>query len=243
MIFNLKYIFLGLAFLIVFSSCRENEKQERVEHPVLQEKKPEKTLPKKSRLELQFEKAGLVDVCQLDKSIRFDLRYAGKNNFTGIVLYDTLRSIYLPITVAEKLIRAQKILKSRDASLSLIVWDAARPMCVQRKMYARVAGTPLHNYVASPSKTGLHNYGCAVDISICKAKNDQLIDMGTPFDFFGKKAGILHEQQFLTKTQLENRRLLRCVMFEAGFHTVTGEWWHFNACNLSEAKRRYKVLR
>ena len=237
-----------LVVVVVSFSCRENNRHKTaLVHPVTKiEKKPEKPLFRKSSLELQLEKAGLVNVCELDSSIRFDLKYAGKDNFTKSVLYDTLRSIYLQPEVAQKLIRAQGILKSKNPSLRLLVWDAARPMSVQRKMYAKVSGTPLHNYVADPTRTGLHNYGCAVDITICST-DGSLFDMGTPFDYFGKNAGILQEQRFvqqgiLTKKQLENRQLLRKVMCEAGFLTVTGEWWHFNAFRLAGAKRRYALL-
>jgi len=31
-------------------------------------------------------------------------------------------------------------------------------------------------------------------------------------------------------------------MTKAGFLTLSGEWWHFNACPLNEAKKRYKVI-
>jgi D-alanyl-D-alanine dipeptidase len=204
-------------------------------------------LPQKSRLEERFEKEGLVDVCKLDSSIHFDLRYAGRNNFTKIILYDTLTRIYLQPDVARKLIKAQRQLKLMHPSLSLIVWDAARPLGVQRKMYEQVSGTLYQNYVASPRKTGLHNYGCAVDLGLCHADGDSLLDMGTPFDFFGKEAGITHEEEFvaqglLTRQQVGNRRLLRDVMLDAGFLTVKGEWWHFNSCRLPEAKRKYRLI-
>jgi D-alanyl-D-alanine dipeptidase len=73
------------------------------------------------------------------------------------------------------------------------------------------------------------------------------LDMGTPFDFFGKAAGINKEteliaQGVLTKKQVANRKLLRKVMTYAGFLTIRGEWWHFNAVSLSEARRSYKVI-
>jgi D-alanyl-D-alanine dipeptidase len=31
-------------------------------------------------------------------------------------------------------------------------------------------------------------------------------------------------------------------MTGAGFHTVKSEWWHFNACSLEEAMKKYKVI-
>ena len=86
----------------------------------------------------------------------------------------------------------------------------------------------------------------AVDLTICD-KSGKPIDMGTAFDFFGRAAGInkekeLVEQGVLTKQQVKNRELLRKVMVHAGFLTIRGEWWHFNAVSLVEAKRLYKVI-
>lgn len=246
--FSYKQILIFLVLISSFMACRRDNPKNKlpVKKQVVERAKQKLPRMAPSRLEKQFIDAGLVDVCKLDSSIRFDLRYAGTNNFTKTLLYDTLRSVFLQPEAARKLILAQKQLRIIDPSLRLLVWDAARPMIVQRKMYSRVAGTPFHSYVASPSRTGLHNYGCAVDLGICRV-DGTLLDMGTPFDFFGKKAGIIHEealvkQGILTREQVKNRRLLRRVMVNSGFLTVTGEWWHFNAYSLPRTKQKYKVL-
>lgn len=200
-----------------------------------------------STLEQKMERAGMIDVCRKDASIRYDLKYATTDNFTRTQLYDTLRTVYLHPLAAQKLVQAQALLKKQHPHLSLLVWDAARPLSVQQKMYKVVANTPLHEYVASPTRTGLHNYGCAVDLTICNADGKPL-DMGTPFDFFGKKASIRNEvlmvsQGLLTRQQVQNRQLLRKVMTQAGFIPVRGEWWHFNALTLTEAKKSLAPLK
>lgn len=243
-----KYGIFPVVLLLLLAGCRpsasEPDKpvrtvQLKTKSPVLQQTK--------SRLECFLEQAGLVDVISLDSSIHHDLRYATSSNFTKVVLYDTLRTVYLQKAAAMKLVKAQRLLQQSHPELSLIIWDAARPMSIQRKMYRVVAGTPQRDYVANPSRTGLHNYGCAVDLSICYAADSSLLDMGTPFDYFGKAAGIrneaaLVEEGLLNKKQMHNRQLLRRVMSDAGFLTVKGEWWHFNAVSLAVAKSRYKVL-
>lgn len=199
-----------------------------------------------SRLEAHLQKEGLINVQSLDPSIRVDLKYATKDNFTKNVLYDTLFNAYLHPIAAKKIVNAQQYLKQLDSNLCLLIYDAARPLSIQRKMYRVVQGTSQAAYVANPSRTGLHNYGMAVDLTICD-KEGKPLDMGTSFDFFGAAAGINRETELvrsrvLTIQQVNNRELLRKVMLHAGFQTIRGEWWHFNAVPLTEAKRLYKVI-
>jgi D-alanyl-D-alanine dipeptidase len=201
---------------------------------------------KVSGLEAYLQSKGLVNVSELDASIRSDLKYASADNFTKTILYDTLSGIYLHPVAAAKLLKAQKYLKEINPNLSLLVYDAARPLSVQKKMYEAVRNTRYAAYVANPAKTGLHNYGMAVDLTICDSAGKPL-DMGTPFDFFGSAAGINKEEELvqrgiLTNRQVNNRKLLRKVMTQAGFSTIRGEWWHFNAVSLSEAKRSYEAI-
>jgi D-alanyl-D-alanine dipeptidase len=193
-----------------------------------------------------FDSLGLVDVQSLDSSIRIELKYATEDNFTGKLLYNELHHAFLQSDVAEKLVHAQKLLSLQYPDYHLLIYDAARPFSVQQIMWESVQGTAFRHYVANPEHTGLHNYGAAVDLTIVDASENPL-DMGTPFDYFGIKAGInvedsLMKQKILTVEQVQNRRLLRSVMRQSGFHTVSGEWWHFNACSRSEAKQKYQLI-
>lgn len=200
----------------------------------------------KSQTEIKLENSGFVDIQSLESFIKVDLKYATKDNFTKTILYDSIHHAYLHPIAAQKLVKAHQLLKKQYPNLSLLVYDAARPISVQQKMYDRVKNTKYHAYVANPSRTGLHNYGMAVDLTICDEKGIPL-NMGTPFDYFGRAAGINHEDELtkegiLTKKQVENRQILRNVMLKAGFYTVRGEWWHFNAVPLSTARKSYKII-
>lgn len=204
------------------------------------------SLDKTSKLEQYLKSKNMVDINELDSTIHFDLKYASTDNFTKTILYDSLFNIYLHPIAAKKLIKAQKRLKTIDPKLSLLIYDAVRPLSVQKKMYQVVQNTKFAAYVANPSRTGLHNYGLAVDLTICNEDGISL-DMGTPFDYFGSAAGInkeaeLIERGILTPQQVKNRQLLREIMIYAGFLTIRGEWWHFNAVSLTEAKKSYEVI-
>ncbi|NDV78081.1 M15 family metallopeptidase [Dysgonomonas sp. 511] len=201
-----------------------------------------------SALETYLQLQGMENVSRQDSTIKCDLKYATTDNFTKTILYDSLfNTIYLHPLAAKKLLEAQRYLKKLHPELNLLVYDGVRPLSVQKKMYTVVQNTKYAAYVANPSRTGLHNYGMAVDLTICD-QNGKPLDMGTPFDFFGRAAGTNKEAELLaagllTSRQVKNRRLLRKVMTSAGFLTISGEWWHFNAVSLGEARRSYKVVK
>lgn len=195
---------------------------------------------KKSIVEQQMIDKGFVNISKNNNYI-IDLKYATNDNFTKKILYDSLKTAYLHPLAAEKLEKANEILMEKYPNFRFIIFDAARPLSIQKSMYETVKNTPFHDYVANPQKTGLHNYGMAVDLSIIDMDTSLQLDMGTPFDFFGKKAGPAYEDELLrsgqlTKEQVNNRRLLREVMTKGGFLHIRGEWWHFNAMPLLQAK-------
>lgn len=190
---------------------------------------------------------GLVDISVLDSTIRVHLVYATPDNFMGETVYTGVTRAWLHPDAAQKLVTAQRLLKKEHPDLTLVVYDAARPMSVQRKMWSLVRGTDKVNYVSNPSNGGgLHNYGMAVDVTIFDPAGEPL-PMGTPFDFFGEEAHTNNEEALLasgkiTRKEFDNRRLLRRIMKSAGFRTIPYEWWHFNACSRAEARQSYPVL-
>ena len=192
---------------------------------------------------------GLVDILSVDSTIQVSLMYSRADNFTGKVLYTDLREAYLHPKAAAALAKAQQALKKLRPELSLKVYDATRPMRVQQKMWNTVVGTKQQNYVSNPHNGGgMHNYGLAVDITLCKAATGDTLDMGTKVDFLGKYAHIDDEaglvaRHIITPEAKKNRELLRKVMTEAGFKPLKTEWWHFNLVSRAEAKAHYKAVR
>lgn len=203
--------------------------------------------PKKSTLALYMDSLGLIDIAELDSSIAVSLMYTQADNFTGEILYDNLKEAYLHPDAAHALIRAQKALKELHPSYSLIVYDAARPMSVQKKMWNVVKGTSKYKYVSNPNRGGgLHNYGLAVDISILDSLG-QPLPMGTKVDHLGVESHITQEAELIHKgimseAERRNRLLLRKVMKTAGFRALPSEWWHFNFCSREEARQKYRVI-
>jgi zinc D-Ala-D-Ala dipeptidase len=203
-----------------------------------------------SSAEASFIAAGLIDVATLDSSILVDLRYSGTDNFMGVDFYQGLNKCYLQEPVARMLVKAQHALKLRHPDLTLMVWDAARPQWVQAKMWSLAVPPPgiaKGFFVSNPARGSLHNFGCAVDVTIANLKGEPL-DMGTDFDFFGPEAHPVQEQRLLkdgklTEMQVTNRILLRSVMAEGGFWNIQTEWWHFNAMRREVASRQFRMIR
>lgn len=200
-----------------------------------------------SKTALRMQKAGYVNITQLDSTIHVSLMYSRADNFTGTILYEDLREAYLHPIAAKALVKAQKRLKELRPDLSLLVYDAARPMHIQKKMWDKVKGTTKNIYVSNPANGGgLHNYGLAVDVTLCTLNGDS-IPMGTKIDYMGMSAHIDKEQQLvntkkMTKQALENRLLLREVMRYAGFKPLRTEWWHFNFRSRVQARKYFKAI-
>ena len=209
-----------------------------------------------------MERQGLVNVKAVVPSIKVALMYARTDNFCHRMLYHELRDAYVLPACADALRKAQAELKRRRPDLSLCIFDATRPMSVQQTMWDAVKNTPQYFYVSNPAHGGgMHNYGMAVDISICKASwNDaswregaakchiDTIPMGVKVDHMGIESHIDKEQELvsrgiISREALDNRRLLREVMRTAGFMPLRTEWWHFNLCTREWAKKNLKVVR
>ena len=226
-------------------SSKGHEPQTETADSLFETPKPES--PKYTEMEQKLLDFGLQDIAEVDSTIGVQLVYATPDNFLGHVLYPDIHHAFMISAMAQKLVKAQQRLKAIRPDLSLLIYDAARPLCVQREMWASVKGTPNVSFVANPAKgRGMHNYGAAVDITIMDSTGTPL-PMGSKHDYFGPEARIDHETELvanglITKEELENRKLLRRVMTESGFITCISEWWHFNHIPSIRAKEELKII-
>ena len=212
-------------FLILISlfSCRKKT-----------EKIPEKTTPlevaQKDTVPSMEEEPklksfrGLADttfvrLADFSNDFVYDMRYATENNFLKAKVYECAEC-YTRVKTAKALIEANKEFMSKGYRIKF--FDCYRPNSVQYKMWELV---PNPQYVANPVKGSIHNKGGAVDITLVDLEGNEL-DMGTDFDFFGKKAH--HDFTELPVEVLQNRKLLKETMEKHGFWSIRTEWWHYN---------------
>ncbi len=214
-----------------------------------------------------MQKYNLVDIHSLEgaEDIIVELKYSTTDNFVGKDMYRDLEKAYFTQDFARKVIRAQQILRERYPQYTLLIYDAARPISVQRYMRKLVEGTPQQSFVADGSKGGRHNYGVAVDLTIATLQGMPL-DMGAGFDDFTDAASVkgtsdtsdastrtlavytnyvngLVKQGVISAAAAKNRLLLIEVMLEAGLYPYRREWWHFEELMpISEVRQKRRLL-
>lgn len=208
---------------------------------------------------------GLVDIQSIDDEILVELKYSSTDNFVGEDMYGNLERAYFEPSFADRVVKAQQILKRRNPNYTLLIYDAARPISVQRHMRKVVEGTQFEGFVADGTKGGRHNYGVAVDLTIAQIDGSPL-DMGAEFDDFSKAASVkgtpdtddpatrsievyrdyvlgLTERGIISLEAANNRILLIEVMLEAGLYPYRREWWHFEEIiSIKETRNKYTLL-
>lgn len=202
-------------------------------------------------LEEILEKQGLVNIQEVDSSIRVELKYSTTDNFFEKDVYEDLTKAYLQPDVAEQLKEASKELQKQYPTYRLLVYDGVRPYRIQKVLWESLPAIPPKQreaFVANPEKGSIHNYGCAVDLTIFDTATDSTLDMGTKYDYFGdlaypRKEPEMLRKKLLTQQQIDNRLVLRNAMKNADFMPITSEWWHFNATTLKQAERQYYIIK
>ncbi len=206
------YFLSGFVILLLFA-CQGQVNTPQIS-TVKTNKKPV-TSPKKSH----DKKPAWVELKSLDSSFVYDIRYATTHNFVHRKMYPCGKCFVRPV-VAQALLKIQKELKLRGWGLKL--FDCYRPGKVQQILW-HIRPDP--RYVADPKKGSMHNRGVAVDLTIVD-QNGKELDMGTPFDYFGKKA--YHAYKHLKDTVLKNRIFLKNLMMKYDMQPITSEWWHYS---------------
>ena len=166
-------------------------------------------------------KVDLVDLSQLDKHLKFDIRYAGTNNFMGKALYPAARAL-LQKPAAESLLRAQQRLLKQG--YGLLVFDAYRPWSVTREMWDM--HPHYRDYLADPLKGSRHNRGCAIDLTLYDLNSGKPVEMPSDYDEFTERAH--PDYQGGSAASRQARDTLRAAMEAEGFKVYENEWWHFD---------------
>lgn len=164
----------------------------------------------------------LVELTQLDPTIKLDIRYATAHNFMGRVLYPQARA-FLQRPAAEALVQVNAELK--PLGYCLLVFDGYRPWRITKQMWDH---TPVakREFVADPRKGSRHNRGCAVDLSLWDIAANKEVPMPGEYDEMSPRSYVAYAGG--TQVQRAARDLLRARMEAHGFAVLPAEWWHFD---------------
>ena len=212
----------GVLWLVVAAGCAPAAAAGTARVP---ETVPVHATPMQTGGECEIGPRTLVDVRSADPTIRTDVRYATRNNFTGAVLpgYERPLALLRP-PAAEALARVQARLRARG--LGLKVFDAYRPVRATLGMVEWAERTNQlwvieQGYVARQSG---HNVGRTLDLTLVHLRDGRVLDMGTAYDTFSEAAHTANASGRVA----ENRRVLVEAMAAEGFQNYDKEWWHFS---------------
>lgn len=165
----------------------------------------------------------LVEVARIAPDIKLDIRYATRNNFMGIAVYDEPRA-FLQRPAAEALIRAHEKL-GREYGFGILIHDTYRPWAVT-KMFWDATPQSEHDFVADPSKGSKHNRGCAADITLYDRKTDEVLEMTGRYDETSARSIPMYVGG--SSLQRWRRDVLKDALESEGFAVYRYEWWHFD---------------
>ena len=113
-----------------------------------------------------FKSLDLVELKNYEETIKYDIRYAGTNNFMSNKFYSQANA-YMQRPAAQALARAHK--KLNLLGYGLLIHDAYRPWYVT-KMFWDATPDDKKIFVANPEDGSRHNRGCAVDLTLYELK-------------------------------------------------------------------------
>ena len=169
-----------------------------------------------------FRTSDLVELVELDPTIKLDIRYAGSDNFLGTPVYSSARA-FLQRPAAEALVRAHRRL--RALGYGLLIHDGYRPWYVTR-MFWEATPPEQHEFVANPANGSRHNRGAAVDLTLYELRSRRPVEMPGTYDEFSRRSYPNYPGG--TSRQRWYRELLRNAMEAEGFAVFSSEWWHFD---------------
>ena len=190
-------------------------------------------------VEAQTRPARFVNAASVVPGLVTDLRYLDHDNFVGRPIDGYERSVcYLTREAALALAAVARDLQPQG--LALKVFDCYRPQRAVAHFvrWARDLGDTARKashypdvdkrhlfrdgYIAARSS---HSRGSTVDLTLVRRSDGRALDMGTPFDFFGRQSW--PSDRSVSGGAQANRRLLARAMARRGFRPYAKEWWHF----------------
>lgn len=182
---------------------------------------------------------GFVYLDEMIPAAQYEIRYYSENNFTGSRVDGYKAPLAIFSQVGAKALKAVNDDLARKGYI-LRIYDAYRPqkavddfvswskdaadIKMKQQYYPKLDKRNLFKLGFIAMKSG-HTRGGTIDLTLAYAKTGTLVDMGSPYDFFGEIS--YYNTSLISKTQHANRKILKDAMTKHGFKPYSKEWWHF----------------
>ncbi|MCF0166973.1 MAG: M15 family metallopeptidase [Bacteroidales bacterium] len=193
------------------------------------------------------DKSGFCYVTDSIPDVILEIRYYSNYNFVGRRIDGYERPVAMLTHEAASALKSA-CRQAMELGYTFKVFDAYRPQCavdVFVEWAADEADTLTRSYFYPylsksrlipggyiATKSG-HTRGSTVDLTLFELASGKEVDMGAPFDWFGEESSPAYPVggkpglKPLTEEQHRMRMLLRKIMTDNGFRSITSEWWHF----------------
>lgn len=176
---------------------------------------------------------------ELVPGIRWDAKYATRDNFTGKPVDGYLADrIVGTRALCTALGRARK--KAASLGFGLLVWDGYRPQRAvdhflrwsqqpedgrtKQRHYPNIDRSELFDKGYVAAKSG-HSRGSSVDLTLYTLATGEIARMGGDHDLMDPISH--HGASGITPIEAGNRAHLCSIMEECGFARYPCEWWHY----------------
>lgn len=186
-----------------------------------------------------YDRSDFVELTDVVPDAILEIRYYSTYNFVGARIDGYERPIaLLTRRAADSLKVVSDELKRRGYRLK--IWDAYRPQravnhfvrwaenvpdtAMKAVFYPMVDKSRLFDLGYICARSG-HSRGSTVDLTLVDQATGRELDMGSPFDWFGRESH--PDYPCALYAQSEARLILRQAMLRHGFGGIDSEWWHF----------------
>ncbi|UQZ37692.1 peptidase M15 [Paenibacillus sp. PK3_47] len=182
---------------------------------------------------------GFVYLDEVIPAAQYEIRYYSDHNFIGTRI-DGYKAPYAIFTrtaaaalkkVSDELAKKGYMLRIYDAYrpqkavTHFVTWSQdSSDQKMKKQYYPKLDKRNLFKLGFIAKKSG-HSRGSTIDLTLAYQKTGALVDMGSPFDFFGEIS--YYNTPLISKTQQANRKILKDAMVKHGFKPYAKEWWHF----------------
>ncbi len=235
------FLFVAILSSCLFFACRQNSVKETGATDVTQ---PESILSSEA----------FVNLTDVVPDAILEIRYHSSYNFIGCRIEGYEQPVALMTRQAADSLRVVGE-ELRAMGYQLKIFDAYRPQkavdhfvrwgksiddtLMRRYFYPDVDKSRLFElgYIATQSS---HSRGSTVDLTLFDMATGKEVDMGAPFDWFGREShpdcgGRYTDENTIeyiandtiSAQQFRSRMILREAMLRHGFKPYECEWWHF----------------